>query len=165
MMKYLGKKILITFILLGLCGMLVEVFFTSITHTSTVHKYISLVGTTSLWSLLVYGTGGLVLSRVNNVERFYKMSMRLQALIGGLLFTLTELFWGIILNLLLGLNIWHYIGFGNFLGQIDVLHSICWILGTPFFIWIYDTVIDYGVFRKQDYVYSIFDNYKELFTI
>jgi hypothetical protein len=151
-------KVFIPFLLLGLAGLLIEVFFTALTSLN-----VSLKGNTSLWCILIYGTGGTILSIVNELPKYYKMSMRMQTLIGGTLIVATEFIYGVIFNIILGLDIWNYSRFPNILGQIDVVHTICWFVAIPGFIWLYDVVIGYGLYR-EDWHYNLLQNYKEIFT-
>lgn len=54
---------------------------------------------------------------------------------GAAVITLTELIFGVVLNLLLGLDVWDYSGLPyNLFGQICVLYSLLWaILSVPAF--------------------------------
>jgi hypothetical protein len=87
----------------------------------------------------------------------------MQTLIGGLLLVLTEFVYGVIFNIMLGLDIWNYTRFPNILGQVDIVHTICWFAAVPFFIWLYDVVIGYGLYHEP-WHYNLLQNYKEIFV-
>lgn len=155
-------KFLISFFLMGLCGMLIEIFFTALLGNKlTPQPHISLMGVTSLWCILIYGTGGSIVAILNESPKFYQMSMLKQTLLGGTLVVFIEFLYGVLFNLVMGLGIWNYTSSLNLLGQIDLFHSLCWYIGIPFFIWMYDTVIGYGLYHEEWY-YNVVDNYKSL---
>ena len=137
------KQNLTVFSLVGILYVFIEVGFTAIEKAQ-----LSLIGQSSLWMMLVGGLMGVVLGKLNSFDSFMKRNHFVNILIGATAITLMELISGIVLNIWLGFNIWDYSESSiNFLGQIDLLHSICWILITPFAYWI-DDVIKYYIYQN-----------------
>ena len=137
------KNSSIIFILLGISYIFIEVAFTAITSLK-----FSLIGITSLWMFLVGGMLGTVLGKINEIDIFENLSHFYTVLLGGFIITLTELVTGLIFNKWLGFNIWDYSNNPlNFLGQIDIIHSICWLILTPFVFWL-DDLIKYYIMNS-----------------
>jgi len=66
--------------------------------------------------------------------------MLLQCLRGSIICTALEFAFGVIFNIWLGCNFWHYGNSFFGLGQIDIWHSLAWFALTPFAIWLDDYV-------------------------
>lgn len=97
------------------------------------------------------------------LERFgaelpWEMPMIFQTLICGVAITIVELIAGIIINIILGMNVWDYSNLPfNFLGQICLSFSLLWCVlsyfGIKIFDWIRYTIIggirpQYSMFKK-----------------
>lgn len=134
-------KNLTIFVLMGIVYVCIEVFFSAFTGLQW-----RLVGESSVWMFIVGGFLGLSVGKFSNYKR--KIAYPFDILIGAALITLVELISGIILNVWLKFNIWNYSSSRfNLLGQIDYIHSICWILLTPTIFWL-DDVIRHYVFGE-----------------
>ena len=131
-------KNLTIFILVGIVYVCIEVFFDALTTGQA-----RMVGYSSVWMSFVGGFMGLSLAQFNkykSIKLFYPINI----ILGGALITFTELISGIILNKICKFNIWDYSSSTyNFLGQIDALHSICWLIITPFGFWLDDAIKHY----------------------
>lgn len=137
---YMKNKLTI-FTLLGIAYIFIEVMFTSITTLK-----FSLIGQSSLWMFLVGGCLGMLLGKINEIKSFQKLSHLVTVLLGATAITLIELLSGLILNIVCGFGIWNYtLNPLNFLGQIDIIHSTCWIILTPFVFWIDDIIKFYMI--------------------
>lgn len=123
-------------------------------------------GWASIYMLPVYGLCLLAVGSINQVPRFYNLSMRLQALIGTIIVLVIELFSGIILNIGLGLGIWDYSDMPfNILGQICLLYGIFWFLLMPFAIWLEDRlnlIWSKAHGEEVEYDYTLKQAYREL---
>ena len=63
------------------------------------------------------------------------------ACVGAVVITAVELIYGVLFNIVLGLSVWDYAGFGlNFIGQISLTYSLLWI-----FVAMIAFVVDFGV--------------------
>ena len=97
---------------------------------------------------LVGGYLGLAVGLYSNIKKRY-VKYPFDVLVGASLITFIEFVSGCILNLWLGFNIWDYSKSAfNLLGQIDYIHSICWILITPLIFWL-DDVIRHYMFNEH----------------
>jgi uncharacterized membrane protein len=82
-----------------------------------------------LLNMPVYGTGGLLFYFANKCFPITAPCwlIPLRMLIGGLIFTLTELGFGMLFNVVLKLKLWDYsYSKFNFKGQIDLVHGLLW---------------------------------------
>ena len=71
------------------------------------------------------------------------------ACIGAVVITAVELVFGIIFNIILGMNVWDYSQFRmNFVGQISLTYSLLWI-----FVAMFAFAVDFGVCRA----YTVLD--------
>ena len=159
-------KIVLPFFILGLCGLVIEISYRAVMGGMVgFHglSYISLMGYTSIWMIAVYGFGGMTLSVLNEVPRFYNMKMIWQTVIGGVMLSVVELIFGVILNMWLGLNLWDYSdSFLNLWGQICLLNSVLWIIATPLFIFICDYV-GWALYRENEaWNYRFYNNYIDI---
>lgn len=107
-MKFL--KNLLIFSIFGLTYGLIEILWRGYTHPSM---------------LIVGGICGLLIGLLN--EKNKKMNLLQQMLIGMVIVTVLEFVSGIVLNLLLGLNVWDYSNMRfNLLGQVCPQFCIAW---------------------------------------
>lgn len=133
------NKNLTIFTLMGICYIFIEVAFSSIVSLKP-----ALIGQSSLWMFLVGGLLGLTLGKMNEIKTTRNLMYPFNILAGAAMITFIELISGIILNRWLGFNIWDYSGAKyNFLGQIDLVHSTCWVILTPFVFWVDDVMKHY----------------------
>ncbi len=119
--------------------------------------------------LPVYGLCFVAVGAINQIPAFYKLSMRLQALIGAVIVLIIELISGCILNIGFGLGIWDYSQMPlNVAGQICLLYGILWFLLMPLAIWLEDrlNMIRYKVVggERPQWDYTLRAAYKELLT-
>jgi uncharacterized membrane protein len=133
------RKDLTIFTLMGICYVFIEIAFSSIVSLKP-----ALIGQSSLWMFLVGGLLGLTLGKMNEIKTTRNLMYPFNILAGAAMITLNELISGIILNIWLGFDIWDYSSVTyNFLGQIDLVHSLCWIALTPFVFWVDDVMKHY----------------------
>lgn len=133
------RKDLTIFTLMGICYVFIEIAFSSIVSLKP-----ALIGHSSLWMFLVGGLLGLTLGKMNEIKTTRNLIYPFNILAGAAMITLNELISGIILNIWLGFDIWDYSSAAyNFLGQIDIVHSLCWIVLTPFVFWVDDVMKHY----------------------
>lgn len=158
-------KLVLPFFIFGCIGIVIEVLFRGITGSMIGFgdlTYISQMGYSSVYMIFVYGTGGSILSLINEIPQFYKQKVIVQALAGGFCLILTELAFGVLFNIIMGLNLWEY-QFVDLFGQIGLINSILWVFFTPAFISVCDFV-GWCLYREE-WKYSIWQIYKELFTL
>ena len=149
------RKDLTIFTLMGICYVFIEVAFSSI-----VSLHAALIGQSSLWMFLVGGLLGLALGKMNELKPTRNMRYPLNIFAGAAVITMIELVSGLILNKWLGFAIWDYSSAKfNFLGQIDLIHSTCWVVLTPFVFWA-DDVMKHYMFGdpKPDPLYTYYLN-------
>lgn len=166
-MKY-GKNKIIHFLVFGSLYMNVEIIMRAAGGELVGYKgmkFLSLMGYTSLWMFLVGGMCGVLIGNLNDHQRFYDKKVWQQLLIGGTVITLSELFSGIILNLILHLNIWDYSKDAfNFMGQIELKNCVLWyLIVTPLVIW-FDDVLTYYLYREGR-PYNLLEVYKKLINL
>lgn len=133
------KKSLIISIIGGLIYSLIEILWRGYTH----------------WSMfLVAALISIPLDQIN--ERLeWEMPIWLQAIYGGIAITITELFAGIIFNIILGLNVWDYSHLPfNFLGQICLLYSFLWVLLAAVGIILFD-FLRWKLFNERKPYYTL----------
>ncbi|GKX66207.1 putative ABC transporter permease [Inconstantimicrobium mannanitabidum] len=166
-MKYSKNKI-IHFFVFGSIYMNVEIIARIVGKQLVGYKGIkplSLMGYTSLWMFAVGGICGVLIGSLNDHPRFYDKKIWQQILIGGTTITLAELFSGILLNLILGLNIWDYSKDSfNFMGQIELKNCLLWYLMiTPIIIW-FDDMLTYYLYKEGE-SYNLLEVYKKLIKL
>ena len=133
------RKDLTIFTLMGICYVFIEVAFSSLVSLKP-----ALIGQSSLWMFLVGGLLGFTLGKMNEIKTTRNLIYPLNIFAGAAMITIIELISGIILNKLLGFDIWDYSSAKyNFLGQIDLIHSTCWVILTPFVFWVDDVMKHY----------------------
>ncbi|MCG8573205.1 MAG: putative ABC transporter permease [Spirochaetes bacterium] len=162
------KKLLTIYILAGIIYVFIEVVFTAISgKILTLTKYyerISLIGLSSIWMFPIGGFLGIVLGLLNEWKLIKHWKMIFQALLGCLIITGIELISGIVLNRWLDLKIWDYTELPfNYLGQINLFHSIGWFFLSPVAFW-FDDFIRAEMYGEGK-VYSLLEPFKKLFTL
>ena len=143
--KYKWSSGLIIFLLTGIIYVFIEVVYTAVSGEA-LHKYKivsgSLMGFSSIYMFFVGGFMGFILGKLNEL-RLVKDNLIIffQAVIGGVIITLTELISGLILNVWLEFNIWDYTRYPfNFMGQICLSRSLGWFFISPLAFWFDDFV-------------------------
>ncbi|WP_353092535.1 hypothetical protein [Tissierella praeacuta] len=105
-------KYLILFIIGGISYFFIEILWRGYSHMAMVI------------------VGGLCFISVGLINEYYftfKKSLLIQQFISCLIITVIELIFGLILNIMLGLDIWDYSNFKfNFMGQICLEYTILW---------------------------------------
>ena len=161
-------KIIMPLFIFGLIGLCIEIiyraFYGSMVGFYEDLSYMSLMGYTSVWMVTVYGFGGMALSVINEVPKYYNLKMIWQMLIGGFALIVIELIFGVIFNICLGLYLWDYSDkFMNLWGQICLFNSVLWVIATPFFIFVCDYV-GWALYRENEaWHYRVYDNYIDIF--
>ena len=99
--------------------------------------------------IIVGGTCFVLLGSINKYYLESKKSLLMQLSITCLLITVLELFFGILLNVGLGLDIWDYSSFKfNIMGQICLEYSIIWFfLSLPAIV--FYNYIRYWLYREN----------------
>lgn len=143
----------------------IEIIATALDHTinkqfQAATQYFSLIGFSSVWMGFIGGFIFVVVAKLLELKIMTKHMLFITCLIGMILIDIFELTSGLILNVLLKFNIWNYGGI-NLLGQIDLVHSICWFFLTPFVIWLKD-FIEYALYDGSK-SYSLLWLYLNLF--
>lgn len=129
---------LFLFYFYGATYITIEVFFRGYSH----------------WTMFLLGAFcGIMIGLINNVLP-WKAPLILQAVLGGVIVTLNEFIFGYILNIKLGLGIWDYSNmWGNVLGQICPLFSVCWCVLSLVAI-VLDDYIKYWFFDEKEPKYK-----------
>jgi uncharacterized membrane protein len=138
----------------GVIYTFIEVFTTAVTSGS-----IALKGQSSLWMYLLGGKLLVILGKLNETK-LANLPLILQAIIGGVLVTLAEFIAGMILNVWLGFNLWDYTGkplAHLFFNQINLWHSIGWVLLAPYAFWLEDDT--------NGKKYNLFEYYLSMFGV
>ncbi len=129
----LALKHLILFIVGGLMYMGVELLWRQRTH----------------WTMGI--VGGLCFVEIGLINEILAWDTKLimQMLIGSYIVTVNELVFGIIINIILGWNVWDYSNLPlNFLGQVCLLFSFLWIFVSAVAIML-DDYIRYKYFNEE----------------
>lgn len=129
---------LFLFYFYGATYITIEVFFRGYSH----------------WTMFLLGAFcGIMIGLINNVLP-WKTPLILQAVLGGVIVTLNEFIFGYILNIKLGLGIWDYSNmWGDVLGQICPLFSVCWCVLSLVAI-VLDDYIKYWFFDEKEPKYK-----------
>ncbi len=111
----LGASMFCNFILFSVGALgysVMEILFRGFTH----------------WTMSI--TGGVCLVILWQIVKLLHFTpVIIQAVLGGISITISELIVGIIVNLWLGWNVWDYSGQSiHFLGQISVSFTIIWVI-------------------------------------
>lgn len=108
----------------------------------------------SHWSMFI--VGGLCFLEIGAINEYLSedLPIEFQAMIGALGITATELISGIIINIVLGWNVWDYSNLPlNILGQICLPYTILWWFVSLFGIYI-DDIIRENVFYEKPVSYT-----------
>ena len=106
-------------------------------------------GKSSLWMVVVGGLCCGIIGRLNEQPIFFERKMWQQCLTGTVITLLIEFVSGIILNVLLGLNIWDYSDMKyNLYGVICPQFGFLWFILMPLAIWI-DDVLRWILFKEE----------------
>ena len=98
-------------------------------------------GDANVVMLPIGGLCGLLIGSINQIPKFYNMSVFKQSLIGTGIVLVIEYTAGYILNIKMGLDIWDYSDmFFNINGQICLEFGLLWILLMPAAIWLEDFI-------------------------
>ena len=98
-------------------------------------------GDANISMLFVGGLCGLLIGSINQIPKFYNMSVFKQSLIGTGIVLVIEYIAGYILNIKMGLDIWDYSDmFFNINGQICLEFGLIWLLIMPAAIWLEDFI-------------------------
>lgn len=146
------KQLLIIWLLLGMCYVTIEGIWR-----------IPSGGFVNIWMLVVGGLAGLVVGSINQIPKFYNLTVTTQAFIGAISTTIIEFISGIILNKIFDLGIWDYSELPfNIMGQICLPFSIIWFFMMPLAIWLEDNIR----YKLWDcgWSYSLKKIYIEFFT-
>jgi uncharacterized membrane protein len=172
------KKLLTIFLVGFITYIGFEVIFTAVYGEFSklvANPFLSLQGFSSLWMGVVGGLLLIILGKFNEIDGFHLgLPMLVQSLIGCVVITLIELLSGCILNLYMGLNLWDYSYLPwNLWGQINVGHSLYWLLLSPFAFWL-DDLLRWIFYRTGNFksevgihivkVKSLLHYYKSLFS-
>lgn len=132
------RKTTTLFFLMGTAYMATEVVYNAL-----VPFKLSLIGSSSIWMGAVGGALGVLLGglspggKLMPANSFYAA----RVIAGGLAINTVELLSGLVLNLMLGLDIWDYSdSFLNIAGQVCAYHAVMWFLFTPFVFWLDDVM-------------------------
>ena len=98
-------------------------------------------GYANIIMLPIGGLCGLLIGSVNQIPKFYNMSVWKQSIIGTMITLIIEYISGYILNIKLGLEIWDYSDmFLNINGQVCLTFGLFWFLLMPLTIWLEDYI-------------------------
>lgn len=98
-------------------------------------------GDANVVMLPIGGLCGLLIGSINQIPKFYNMSVFKQSLIGTGIVLVIEYTAGYILNIKMGLDIWDYSDmFFNINGQICLEFGLLWLLLMPAAIWLEDFI-------------------------
>ena len=98
-------------------------------------------GDANISMLFVGGLCGLLIGSINQIPKFYNMSVFKQSLMGTVIVLVIEYIAGYILNIKMGLDIWDYSDmFFNINGQICLEFGLIWLLLMPAAIWLEDFI-------------------------
>ena len=100
--------------------------------------------------------GGFCFNCLGSINEFIPWTMKLwkQMLIGASIITVLEFITGVIVNIILGWNVWDYTGvWGNVLGQICLPFSIAWFF-LSFVGIILDDYLRYWLFKEEKPYYE-----------
>lgn len=116
------------------------------------------------WTMMI--VAGLTVYAIGLLDEDKRIKLKIyqQSLIGMLIATIFEFISGIILNIILGLNIWSYEGrWGNILGQVCPLFMLFWLLIIPIGLFM-DNYIRYKLFNEEK-CDNLIKYYIRLFTL
>jgi len=150
------KKTALWLLIGGIVYYAIEGIWRTLTHSDPPHIAMMAIG--GLCFALVGG--------INQIPRFYRLSMRWQALIGACIVTAVELVSGLICNVWLVWGMWDYSHMPlNFMGQICGLYALLWVVLMPFAMYLEDRLhwyCDKAAGREPLYDYTLGDAYRWL---
>ena len=135
----LALKYLFLFVLGGLVYMVIELLWRQRTH----------------WTMGI--VGGLCFIEIGLINEIlsWKTGFIIQCILGTIIITLNEFISGVIINILLGWNVWDYSNLPfNIMGQICLLFSFLWIFVSEIAI-VVDDYLRYEFFGEEEPVYFI----------
>lgn len=139
--------IMTTFIIIGLAYIYLELLYMALLCPREEDKpRYRLRGVTSGWMFFLGGFVGLhfLLLRI----AVGRVPMVFLMLFGCVIITASELGGGMLFNKVMRLNLWTYDSYRfNFLGQIELFHSIGWFAMTPLSLWAVDSI--YKMFNND----------------
>lgn len=126
-------KHLILFIIGGFIYILIEILWRGHSH----------------WSMFIAGGVCFLLIGCINEYFTWDMSLILQGIFGSIFVTLIEFVFGLIFNVLLGMNIWDYSNMPlNLLGQICIPFMLLWVPLSIIAV-VADDYLRYWLFREE----------------
>ena len=121
-------------------------------------------GYANISMLAVGGLCGLLIGSINQIPKFYNMSVWRQSIIGTAVVLIIEYISGYILNIKMGLDIWDYSDMVlNVNGQICLEFALIWFLLMPAAVWLEDFIR--FKFWGEGVEYGLKDIYLEFFGI
>lgn len=105
--------------------------------------------------ITMFFLGGLCFVLIGLInEILIEMPLLIQQGISSLIITILELVFGLVFNILLGMNIWDYSNLKfNFMGQISLRYSILWFfLSLPAIV--FDDYLRYWIFGEEKPQYT-----------
>lgn len=148
--------LIVSFLIYGSFYITFEVFFTAFSNSFNLPEKVgfhknALWGVSSVWMFVLGGTAGLILSGILLIFPNLIISiifLPLYIIAGGIIITVLELLAGLVFNKLLKWGIWDYSTLKfNFLGQIELWHSIGWC-GLSFAVFWFSNILSfYFIFK------------------
>ena len=117
-------------------------------------------GDANVVMLPIGGLCGLLIGSINQIPKFYNISVFKQSLIGTGIVLVIEYIAGYILNIKMGLDIWGYSDmFFNINGQICLEFGLLWFLLMPATVWLEDFIR--FKFCNEGFCYGLKDIYRD----
>ena len=133
-------KLLILFLIGGAVYALIEIAWRGYTHIS------------------MFVAGGICFVLVGGINNFFPWSLGIiqQTAIAAAVITATELIFGLVLNVWLGLDVWDYSALPfNFMGQISLLYFVLWMPLSVIAI-LLDDWLRHFLFKEKKPHYTLF---------
>ena len=147
------KKELIIFIIMGSLYLTIECFW----------KF-----ETQLPLFFCGGIIAVIIDLLNENDKYYKLKVYQQSLIGLLIIWFFEFCTGYIVNIQMELHLWDYSRFIyndiplHLMGQISLPYGFLFFMLVPLITWVGD-VLRYKLFNDENKNYELIEIYKELF--
>lgn len=110
----------------------------------------------SHYSMFILGGACFIVCGLLNEHLNWDTPLILQGIIGSIIITVLEFITGVIVNLLLGLNVWDYSNQPcNILGQVCLPFSLLWIVVSIIAV-ILDDYFRYFLFKEEKPKYKFF---------
>lgn len=146
-MKNLIRFLVIT-VITGIAYMVIELLYRQRTH----------------WSMMIVAGVSVYLIGLLDEDKRCQLKVYQQSIVGMIIATTFEFISGLIINKILGWNVWDYSNeWMNLYGVICPLYSFFWLLIVPLGIWL-DNFIRYLLFDEEK-VESLLSYYIKLFTL